>query len=138
MDFSSLNWLAVLACVVFTMVSGSIWFGPKTLYPVWWKALGMGEKAPPKATPLTWILVVVTSLVQNVFLAFMVNAMSNMFAGSSLISGALTGFLVWVGFVATTGLVNKLFTAQYRAWMLEQGNHLINFVVCGAILGAWR
>ena len=40
MDFGSINWLAVLLATIVSFVSGFIWFGPKTFYPVWWKALG--------------------------------------------------------------------------------------------------
>lgn len=47
MDFSSINWLAVVACVVVSMISGSIWFGPKTFFPIWWKAIGKSEKEVP-------------------------------------------------------------------------------------------
>lgn len=39
MDFSSINWLAVIACVLASMVIGSIWFSPKVFYPAWTKAI---------------------------------------------------------------------------------------------------
>ena len=32
MDLSSVNWLAVIACVVISMISGSIWYNPKTFF----------------------------------------------------------------------------------------------------------
>jgi hypothetical protein len=139
MDFGSINWLAVLACVVFSMISGSLWFGPKTFFPVWWKAIGMKANQEPMGSgALVWVLVVVSSLVQAVFMALLVNAMGSLAGGATLVSGMTTGFLLWLGFVATTGLTNKLFAGQYKAWLLETGNHLINFVVFGAILGAWH
>jgi len=139
MNFSSMNWLAVLACVVFSMISGSLWFGPKTFFPVWWKAIGKQENDKPNGTPLTWILLLGSSFVQAVFLSLMVTAMGSMTpGGTNLASGALAGLMLWVGFVAPTSLVNKLFAGHYKAWALEMGNHLINFIVFGAILGAWR
>ncbi len=59
--------------------------------------------------------------------------------GPNLASGALTGFLLWFGFIAPTYLVNKLFAGHsFDIWAIEAGNHLLNFVVFGAILGAWR
>ena len=138
MDFTSINWLAVLACVVFSVVSGSLWFGPKTFFPVWWKAIGKSESDTPDGRPLTWILILVSSLVQAVFMALMVNAMGSMMGGATLVSGMTAGFLLWLGFVAPTSLVNKLFPGYLKAWAIENGNHLINFVVFGAILGAWH
>jgi hypothetical protein len=53
-------------------------------------------------------------------------------------SGALTGFALWLGFVAPTGLVNKVFPGHLKAWAIETGNHLVNFVAFGAIIGGWR
>lgn len=138
MDFSAINWLAVIACVVFSVVSGSLWFGPKTFFPVWWKAIGKSESDKPDGRPMTWILIMVSSFVQAVFMALMVNAMGSMTGGATLVSGVTAGFLLWLGFVAPTSLVNKLFPGYLKAWAIENGNHLINFVVFGAILGVWH
>ena len=138
MDFSSINWLAVVACVVFSMVSGSLWFGPKTFFPIWWKAIGKKEGDAPNGSPMTWALIIVSSIVQAIFMALMVKAMGSLTGGATLASGATAGFMLWLGFVAPTSLVNKLFPSHLKAWAIEMGNHLINFVAFGAILGAWR
>jgi hypothetical protein len=58
--------------------------------------------------------------------------------GATLASGAMAGFLIWLGFVATTSLTNKLFAAQLKAWLYEVGNHLVTMVVMGAIAGAFH
>ena len=136
MDFSSINWLAIVVCVVVSMVSGSIWFNPKTFFPVWWKAIGRSENEQPgmQNMGMVWGLTVLSSFVQAVSLALMINVMGS----SSLGSGAMAGFMLWLGFVATTGLTNKLFSGQLKAWVIEQGNHLVNFLLFGAILGAWH
>lgn len=142
MDFSSINWLAVLACVVSSMIIGGIWFGPKTFFPIWWKAVGKSDKDDPSQSSLsmgvTWGLIVFCAFVQAVFMALMVNAMGQMNGGATLASGAMAGFILWLGFVAPSSLTNKLFADRLKAWVLEAGNHLITFVVMGAILGAWH
>jgi hypothetical protein len=142
MDFSSINWLAVVVCVIVSMVVGSIWFNPKTFYPMWWKAIGRSENDRPGMgnMGLTWGLTILASFVQAVAMAFMVNAMGSMSPGGpTLVSGLLAGFMLWLGFVAPTSLVNKLFAGnQFTAWALEAGNHLVDFLLFGAILGAWH
>jgi hypothetical protein len=142
MDFSSINWLAVLVCVVVSMIVGSLWFNRKTFFPIWWKAIGYSEKVGPGGTipmGMVWGLTVLSSFVQAVFMALMVHAMGSITpGGATLGSGALAGFLLWLGFVAPTGLTNKVFAGQLKAWVLETGNHLIDFVLIGAILGAWH
>jgi len=141
MDFSSINWLAVVVCVVVSMISGSIWYNPKTFYPMWWKVVGKENQAPGMQNMgMTWTLTVLSSVVQAVAMALMVNAMGSLMTGGpNLVNGALTGWMLWLGFIAPTYLVNKLFAGQgLKIWAIETGNHLINFVLFGAILGTWR
>jgi hypothetical protein len=143
MDFGSINWLAVIACVVVSMISGSLWYNPKTFFPVWWKGIGKtGTDDPGMGTNmgLTWALTVLSSIVQAIFMSLMVTAMGKLTGGgATMSSGAFTGFMIWLGFVAPTYLVNKLFAGHgLKIWAIEAGNHLLNFVLFGAILGAWR
>ena len=140
MNFSAINWLAVIVCVVASMIIGGFWFSPKTFFPIWWKAIGKSEKDTPGGTNmgLVWGLIILSSFVQAVFMALMVNAMGSISGGTSLMSGATAGFFLWLGFVAPSSLTNKLFADRLKAWVLEAGNHLVTFVVMGAILGAWR
>ena len=141
MDFNSINWLAVALSVVAAMVIGSIWFSPKVFYPAWWKAIGKTNSDVPGdqsmgGMGLTWVMVVVSALVQAIFMNLMVAAMGSMTGGASLASGATAGFLLWLGFVAPSSLTNKLFADRVKAWYYEAGNHLVTFVVMGAISGA--
>jgi hypothetical protein len=142
MDFSSINWLAVVACVVISMISGSLWYNPKTFFPTWWKVVGKPESEPGMAgnMGMTWGLTVLASLVQAIAMALMVTAMGGLMPGGpTLVSGAGTGFMLWLGFIAPTYMVNKLFAGHgLKIWAIEVGNHLVNFVLFGAILGAWR
>lgn len=143
MAFSSINWLAVIVCVIVSMISGSIWYNPKTFFPAWWKGIGKKEGDVPGVAGnmgMTWVLTIFSSFVQAVFMSLMVTALGSLMAGGvTLASGAMTGFLIWLGFIAPTYLVNKLFAGQgFKVWAIEVGNHLVNFVLFGAILGAWH
>lgn len=141
MDFSTVNWFAVLACVVVSMVSGSLWYSPRTFFPTWLKGIGKteGEALGGQNMGVVWGLTVLSSFVQAVAMSFLVTAMGNLTGGSTLAFGALTGFMIWLGFIAPTYLVNKLFAGHgFSVWAIEAGNHLVNFVIFGAIMGAWR
>lgn len=142
MDFAAINWLAVIACVLISFVTGSLWYNPRTLFPIWWEGVRRSDSAPPGGgnMGLTWALTTVSSVVQAVAMALMVNAMGGLMTGGpSLATGAMTGFMLWSGFVAPTYLVNKLFAGHsLKIWAIEVGNHLLNFVLFGAVLGAWR
>jgi hypothetical protein len=139
MDFSSINWLAVFLCLVASMVIGGIWFSPKVFFNVWWKAIGKTDKdmqdmskGSSSSMWMTWGGVIVASLVQAIFMGFMTNAME----ATDWASGAATGFFLWLGFIAPSSLTNKLFADRVPAWFYEAGNHLVTFLVMGAIQGA--
>ena len=141
MDFSSINWLAVIFCVIASMIIGSLWFNPKTFFPIWWKAIGKSDNEGPSNTNMgmVWGLIVFAAFVQAVFMSLMIHAMGSMTPGGvTLGSGALAGFLLWLGFVAPSSLTNKLFADRLKAWVLEAGNHLVTFVVMGAIIGLMK
>jgi len=141
MDFRSINWLAVIVCVLVVMFSGGLWFNQKTFFPIRWKSMGKSEKDDPGSgnMGLLWSLTVVSAIVQVIFMALFVKAIGMLMGGPTLGSGLLTGFLLWFGFVAPTHLVNKLFEGHsLKVWALENGNHLVNFLLIGAILGVWR
>jgi hypothetical protein len=142
MDIASINWLAVIACVVVSMISGALWYNPKTFFPMWWKGIGKGGKDTPGMANMnvTWGLTVLASAVQAVAMSLMVTALGKLMSGgTTALTGMLTGFMLWLGFIAPTYLVNKLFAGHgFKIWGIEVGNHLVNFVLFGAILGAWR
>ena len=141
MSFGAVNWFAVVACVVVSMISGTIWYNPKTFFPVWWRGIGKTASDTPGTSNMnaTWGLTILSSFVQAAAMAFMVNTMGSLMGGVSLVSGAATGFMLWLGFIAPTYLVNKLFAGHgLKIWAIEIGNHLINFLLFGAILAVWR
>ena len=43
MTTNGLNLLGVLAAFAFCFISGAVWFGPKTFYPVWMRAKGVAS-----------------------------------------------------------------------------------------------
>ena len=141
MVLNSINWLAVLACVAASMISGSLWYNPKTFFMIWWKGIGKKEGEIPGQSNMafTWILTILASLVQAVFMSLAVTALGSLMGGVSALTGLATGALLWVGFIAPTYLVNNLFAGHsIKVWAIEAGNHLVNFLIFGAILGAWR
>lgn len=142
MYINSINWLAVAACVLVSMVNGSLWYNPKTFFNIWWQGIGKTDADTPGKSgsmALTWALTVISSLIQAVFMSLAVSAAGELAGGATLLIGMLTGALLWLGFIAPTYLVNKLFAGHgLKIWAIEAGNHLVNFVLFGAILGLWR
>ena len=71
--------------------------------------------------------------------AVSVSFMLNVMGSNTLGMGLGAGFMLWLGFVAPTNLVNKLFAGHgFKVWAIEAGNHLVNLLLFGAILAVWR
>lgn len=138
MDFGSINWLAVLVSVIVSIVIGSVWYHPAVFYKPWLATLGRKWEDRPQASGSfvgMYVFTIIAALVETVALAFMLNMMHAAGAGS----GAAAGFMLWLGFVAPTNLVNKLFSGQgWKGWLIEAGEHLVYLLVAGAIIGVWH
>ncbi len=140
MNLLELNWLAILIGFVAFFVIGAIWFGPKTFYPVWVKALGTDPQKSPNAhgTALVFGLTALGGLVQVIALAIVIHLIA---AGSGPVGplgGALIGLLLGVGITAAGSLSHRLFGGQgLRAWILEVAQDTVGLTVAGAILGAF-
>lgn len=137
MDFSSINWLAVVVCTVVSMMIGAFWYNPKTFFPGWWKAMGKNDDTPGMGgnagMGMVWGLTIASAFVRALFLSVIIAALG----ANTLVAGATTGFLLWLGIAAPTTLINKLFADHLKSWFYETGDHLVTFVVVGAILGLW-
>lgn len=136
MDFSSINWLAVAVSVIAGMVIGYIWYNPSVFYKPWLAGLGMSwENRPTSPMAMLFVWTIMATLVEAVALALVLKTMGS----NSAASGAAAGFMLWLGFVAPTNLVNKLYAGHgWTVWLIEAGDHLLYLLVAGAILGAWH
>ena len=139
LSMSDLNIWAIVVCAVVALVSGSLWYNPKTFFFVWWKAIGKTEKDKPGSDSMgtVFALTTLSSFVQPLLLAIILSLLFP--EGASAWLGVQTGFLLWIGFIAPTYLVNKLFAGHgLKAWAIETGNHLLNMLLFGLIIGAWQ
>jgi len=137
MDFSGINWFAVIVCVIVAMVSGFIWYHPAVFFKAWWRGIGKEETETGNPNPMIYIFTIIAAFVEAVAVALMLNVMDVM--DNTFVGGLLVGFMLWLGFVAPTNLVNKMFAGHgFKVWAIEAGNHLVNLMLFGALLAVWR
>jgi hypothetical protein len=138
MTFTGLNLLAVLAAFAVSFISGAIWFGPKTFYPVWMKAKGnlngqlTGEQNKPALLFGGTILGV---LIQTLTLGLIINSLQKYAPNIGILDGAGIGFALGVGISMFSSLSHRLFGGEnLKVWIIETANDAINLTIAGAII----
>ena len=136
--FEELNWIGILIAFLFSFLSGALWFGPKTFYPVWMRARGVasGELKTQQNKPVvlfggTFIAILVQTLTLGLVIANFQRSQSDF----GLLDGALVGLALGVGIAAFASLSHRLFGGEsIKVWIIETSNDAINLTVAGIII----
>ena len=135
MDFSTINWLAVLVAALSTFILGGIWYSPLLFYKPWMKANGFSdEDLKQRNQAKVFGFAFLWSIVMSVNLALFLNDKNTDTAW-----GATAGFLAGFGWVAMSIFIIGLFEKRSLLYMLINAGYMIlSFVIMGLIIGAWR
>ena len=140
MDFMGVKLWAVALAGVATMVIGFLWYSPLLFARPWMVAMGYdpNDKAriaeiQKSAGPMYGI-----SLLASLISAFV---LAKVLVGMTIYSalyGMKIGVAVWLAFVATVQLTDKMFGQRpMKLFLINTGYQLVCYVVMGAILGKW-
>jgi len=135
MDFSNLNYLAVLVAALSTFILGGLWYSTMLFGKAWMRANNFSDadlQTFSKARMFGWSLVF--SLVMAMNLAMFLSGPTTNTSWGAM-AGALAGF----GWVAMAIAVVGVFENKSWTYILINGGYMtVAFVIMGAILGAWR
>jgi hypothetical protein len=126
------NYLAVLLAAAASFLFGGVWYG--ILSKQWMAAIG---KTPEqiKAQGSAAVPMVIAAFCQLV-MAYMLAGLMGHIGQLTFRGGIISGVLVWLGFVATTLIVNHSFQGHPRALTLIDGGHWLGvLLIQGAIIG---
>jgi len=138
MTFSNLNFVGILVAFGFSFVSGAIWFGPKTFYPIWMKARGIkdGQLTTNQNKPvLLFGGTILGVLFQTLTLGLIINSLQVHNPDLGVLDGAGVGFALGVGIGMFASLSHRLFGGDsLKVWIIETANDAINLTIAGAII----
>jgi hypothetical protein len=138
MTFTGLNLLGVILAFFFSFISGAIWFGPKTFYPVWMRARGnaSGQLTSSQNKPaLLFGGTILGVLIQTFTVALVVTSLGHNNTNFGVSDGALVGFALGVGIAMFASLSHRLFGGEnLKVWIIETANDAINLTIAGAII----
>lgn len=138
MTVNGLNFLGILVAFGFSFVSGAIWFGPKTFYPIWMKERGIasGELNSNQNKPvLLFGGTIIGVLIQTLTLGLIINSIQHAGTDIGITDGAGIGLALGVGIGMFASLSHRLFGGEnLKVWLIETANDAINLTVAGAII----
>jgi len=118
---SNINWVALIAAAIASMVVGFIWYGP-LFGKAWMKLTGKKEMGDKKEMPKTYAILFAASLVT----AYVLSVLGASFN---------TAFWVWLGFQATLSLHAVLFEKQsWNLYFLKAGHQLVSLLAMSWVL----
>lgn len=136
-----INYLAVFAGAVASMVLGWLWYGP--LSGKRWMALSGTtpekiEGAKASGMGKRYFVTFVGSLLMSYVLAHALVFASAYFKTGGASAGPMAGFWNWLGFIAPVTLGTVLWDGKpWTLWLLNNAYQLLTLLVMGVILALW-
>ena len=133
LDFSSLNWFAILVATIAAFVLGGLWYGP-IFGEAWLKAVGK-KKEDLDASPMPFVISFFCALITAIVLSAIIHTIGDV----DLVGGILIGLLTSIGFIATGMASDYAFCGWGKPLYLIQSGYRVTYgVIMGAILGGWQ
>lgn len=145
MDFSTINWLAVLVAGISSFVVGGIWYSPGLFGKAWMKDNNFTQEQiktggnKGKIFGFTFIFSLVMAANLGMFL---VDAPSTCPEGcgikTDLAWGATAGFLAGIWTFCAIAIHSLFEMKPWRLILINGFYSLVSLMLMGAIIGAWR
>lgn len=135
MQYAGTNYWAIALAAAASFLFGAVWYG--ALGKAWIAAVGKSEDEVRSSgqTPLLYLVAMGALLVMAWVLAGIIGHLG---PGSvTLRNGLISGAFIWLGFVATTIVVNHGFQGANRTLTVIDGAHWLGvLLIQGAVIGA--
>lgn len=128
------NILAVIVAAVISMITGSLWYS-KSLFGKEWAKLVGRKLEEMSGGGAGYAVAAIGALIQAYILAHFVQ-----YTGATTFwDGLVTGFWLWLGFVAVVTAVHLVFeNRSWALWKINAGYFLVVLLINGGLLAAWR
>jgi hypothetical protein len=131
----SINCWAIFLSAVASMVLGFLWYGPIFGKP-WMRMMGLDPNCvTPESKKGMWKTYLV-SFISALIMAAVVNLVINLVIVFELAAAMKIGFVLWLGFVATTGISEYLYTDKpkpFALYFINTGYQLVNLLIAAAL-----
>jgi hypothetical protein len=141
MRWTAINYLAILAAGIASMLVGFAWYSRVLFGSAWAKCRGIDMHDPKQSQELQKGMgtVYAASFGATLLTAFALCLLVVRIQSGGVMGGLKLGFLVWLGFTMTVQLTAALFGHKNRTlFFIDTGYQLVCYLAMGAILGGWQ
>lgn len=124
----NVNFIAILAAAVSSMVLGFLWYGPLFGKP-WMKLSGITpqKKGMSQTYALSFVGAIVMAYVLSNFIGFS--------GATDYTSAGMIGFWAWLGFVGPVQMTDVLFGGKsWNLYFINTGYQLVSLIIMGMVL----
>jgi hypothetical protein len=138
MDFSSINYLAVVVSGIAAWGLGTLWYSGILFGKAWQKELGFTDEFIREGNmPLIFGSSLVLMMVMALGMAMLISGHGE--NDIDWMSGLFHGLYVGIFFVGASMAINLLYQRKsFRLWAIDAIYQILFLAVMGAIIGAWQ
>jgi hypothetical protein len=130
------NYLAILAAAVSSMIVGAVWYAKSVFGKEWMKLARVDEDKAKDWSVFALVVAFVSSLVMAFVLAHVTFLSNYFFKGSYLEDALMTGLWAWIGFQGFRIFMHDAFEGRRKKLsIINMGNELATIMVMALIIG---
>ena len=132
-----INWVAVAAGTVASMISGMIWYNPNVFGKQWMKAIGLTKKQADEGQMRGMVAAVIRSFLLSFSLFHIIYVTAAFYSNDSFVANAV-GVGLWVGLaiVGATMLMHDIFEQRPKiATKIHVGYEVVNILLVAVVIG---
>lgn len=133
LEFTTLNWVTVIVAAVAGAVVGAAWYAGPVFGNRWAESVGT---KPMTMSGMMTPKIAIGALVMPLVMAYVLTLFIGGMGITSLVNGAIVGFLAALGFSAMAALNAFVYDGRNMTWLwITAGYQFVALTVMGAVVG---
>jgi hypothetical protein len=133
-----INYLAVVAATISSMVVGSVWYTPKVFGNYWMKAANITPSGNARDAIRPILITLVVSFITAWVLAGAIYISWAFYDSSWLLNAIVTGIILWAGLTAARFITHDAFDGRPTGLtVLNVAHEFVTIVIMALIIGVW-
>jgi hypothetical protein len=133
-----INYFAVIAATLSSMIVGSIWYTPKVFGNYWMRKADITPSGNSKDAIRPILITVVVSFITAWVLAGAIYISWAFYDSSWLLNAIVTGIILWAGLTAARFITHDAFDGRPAGLtVLNVAHEFVTIVIMALIIGVW-